>query len=210
MELYWASGSPYAWRAMLGLLFKGIRYEDHQLSFKDRDHKTPHYTLLNPRCKVPTLVDGEVVVTESVAILAYLDRVHPRKMLFGSSAADAGRIWRTVMEIDHYLDPIAMDVIRSLYFQRWQERVAELREKRDTLFEELDLLEDRFEGGAPNAIDCLMVPLLASMERASLKQGADKLGMLPLNLGRWPQLRARYLEIAELPGFDRTYPPHWR
>lgn len=210
MELYWASGSPYAWRVMLGLLFKGMRYEDHLLSFQDRDHKAPHYTQLNPRCKVPTLVDGEVVVTESIAILAYLDRVFPRKMLFGSNPADAGRIWRAVMEIEHHLDPIAMDLIRALYFQRWQGRLAELRETRDTVFDELDVLEDRFEGGPFDAIDCLLVPLLASLERASRKQGADKVGLLPLDLGRWPQLQARYLQVAELPGFERTYPPHWR
>lgn len=210
MELYWGSGSPYSWRVMLGLLFKGMRYEDHLLSFSDRDHKAPHYTQLNPRCQVPTLVDGEVVVTESIAILAYLDRVYPRKQLFGADPAAAGRIWRTVMEIENVVDPVGMEVIRSLYFQRWQGRLPELREKRDAFFDELDRLEDRFQGGPFDAIDCLMVPLLASLERASLKLGADKVGVLPLDLGRWPQWQARYLEIAELPGFERTYPPHWR
>lgn len=210
MELYWGSGSPYAWRVMLGLLFKGMPYEDHQLSFSDREHKSAHYTRLNPRGKVPTLVDGDVVVRESVAILAYLDRVHPRKLLFGSTPADAARIWQTVMEIQNLVEPVGMEVVRALYFQRWQGREAELREKRDELFGELDLLERDFEEAPWNAIDCMLVPLLASMERASRKQGAEKVGLLPLDLGRWPQLRARYLAIAELPGFQRTWPPHWR
>ena len=210
MELYWGSGSPYAWRVMLGLMFKGMPYEDHLLSFGEREHKSAHYTRLNPRGRVPTLVDGEVVVRESLAILAYLDRVYPRKLLFGGSPADAARIWQTVMELENIVTPAAQTVIGALFFQRWQGREAELKELRDTVFEELDLLERDFEEGPWNAIDCMLVPLIASLERASRKQGAEKLGLLPLNLGRWPRLRARYLAIAELPGFERTWPPHWR
>lgn len=211
MELYWGSGSSYAWRVMLGLLFKGMAYEDHLLSFAKREHKAGHYTQLNPRGKVPTLVDGEVVVIESIAILAYLDRAHPRKLLFGGTAADAGRIWSRVMEIENYLNPPAMNAVRALFFDSWKEHRAELKEALGKTFEELDMLERDPESGPFTAVDCMLVPLLESLERASLKPGATEIGLRPFVLAkRWPHLAARLKAVRALPGYDRTFPPHWR
>lgn len=210
MELYWGSGSPYAWRVMLGLLFKNMAYEDHLLSFSDREHKAAHYTRLNPRGKVPTLVDGEVVVTESIAILAYLDRVHPRKFLFGRNAAESGAVWSSVMEIEQYLEPAARTVIRALFFGKWQGREKELREQWSMAVEELELLERSCSDRPFDAIDCLLVPTLESLERASRKQGAAEVHLIPLNLQRWPKLHARLEGVRALPGFAATYPPHWK
>ena len=41
------------------------------------EHKAPEYQKMNPRGRVPTLKDGDFVLYESLAILAYLDRKHP-------------------------------------------------------------------------------------------------------------------------------------
>ena len=85
IELYWGSGSPFAWRAMLILEVKGLTYESKLLEFSKGDHKAPAYLQLNPRGKVPTLKDGEFVLYESLAIMSYLDRKYPDPPLFGKT-----------------------------------------------------------------------------------------------------------------------------
>ncbi|MEZ4316794.1 MAG: glutathione S-transferase family protein [Myxococcota bacterium] len=211
MELYWASGSPYSWRVMLGLMFKGLDYTDHVLSLDDREHKQAGYTALNPRARVPTLVDGELVITESLAILAYLDHVYRRKPLFGTSGYDAARIWRRVMELENYAVAEAQPVVRALFFNTWLSDLDGLRVKTARTFKELDTLEETLEGGPFTAVDCMIVPLVKSLERASTKSGASNVGLLPLNLAkRWPRLAARVVEVEAHPGYDRTFPPHWR
>ena len=48
-ELYWISGSPYAWRVMLTLEVKQARYASHLLEASKGDLKKPEYLRLNPR-----------------------------------------------------------------------------------------------------------------------------------------------------------------
>ena len=69
IELYWGSGSPFAWRVMLTLELKRLPYESKLLEFSKQEHKTPQYLQLNPRGKVPTLKDDEFVLYESIAIM---------------------------------------------------------------------------------------------------------------------------------------------
>ena len=58
IELYWGSGSPFAWRVMLALEVKGLAYQSKLLEFSKGEHKTPAYLKLNRRGKFPTLKDG--------------------------------------------------------------------------------------------------------------------------------------------------------
>ena len=55
---------------MLGEL--GLEYAFETVDIRKGDQKRPEYLALNPMGKVPTLRDGDVVVTESVAICLYL------------------------------------------------------------------------------------------------------------------------------------------
>ena len=77
-ELFSFSGSPYGWRVLLARGAKGLEYELHYLEASEGEHRTPEYLALNPRGKVPVLRDGDIVVYESVAILAYLERLRPK------------------------------------------------------------------------------------------------------------------------------------
>ena len=88
LEVIWGSGSPYAWRVLLTLEVKGLRYESRPLS---------------PRGKVPVLRDGDYVLSESLAIMAYLDRKHPEPPVFGRSAQDTGLIWMAISEFQSYV-----------------------------------------------------------------------------------------------------------
>lgn len=50
----------------------------HHVSFKDRETSTPEYLAINPMAKVPALVDGDLKLWESNAILTYLATVFPQ------------------------------------------------------------------------------------------------------------------------------------
>ena len=100
IELYWGSGSPFAWRVMLTLEVKKLAYESKLMEFSKGEHKTPAYLQLNPRGKVPTLKDGDFAVYESIAIMAYLDRKYPEPPLFGKTPEETGLIWQTISECE--------------------------------------------------------------------------------------------------------------
>lgn len=58
-----------------------VPYEQINLKLMEGEHRGPEYSRLNPMCKVPCLVDGDFVLTESAAICAYLADSHPDKGL---------------------------------------------------------------------------------------------------------------------------------
>src|SRR5207245_1713250 len=58
LTLYYGSGSPYAWRAQLGLEHKALAYELKILSFSAGDTRKPEFVALNPRTQVPVLLDA--------------------------------------------------------------------------------------------------------------------------------------------------------
>ncbi len=55
----------------------GVPYTLKLLNFEKREHKTPEFLAINPMGKIPTLVHGSTVVTESAAICAYLADAFP-------------------------------------------------------------------------------------------------------------------------------------
>jgi glutathione S-transferase len=75
-ELYIISGSPPCWTVMLALEIKGLSYEQRRLDNAKREQKSAAYLAINPRGQVPTLIDGDVNVSETLAVLAYLERSH--------------------------------------------------------------------------------------------------------------------------------------
>jgi glutathione S-transferase len=58
-----------------------LPFEAIALDLREGQGQTPEYLKINPTGKVPTLVDGEFVLTESVAIALYLAEKYPHKKL---------------------------------------------------------------------------------------------------------------------------------
>jgi len=217
IELYWGSGSPFAWRVMLTLEVKRLPYESKLLEFSKQEHKTPAYLQLNPRGKVPTLKDGDFVLYESIAIMAYLDRKYPPPPIFGTTAEQTGLIWRLVLECESYLISAGDKVVRPLFFGKGLENVNEIQTAAELIRRELKIVDGRLAdsnwlvGGEISAADIAIFPLVQLLLRAAGKEAARpfELGLIPLsqtfpNIARWVR------RIEELPNYQRTYPPHWR
>jgi glutathione S-transferase len=217
IELYWGSGSPFAWRVMLTLEVKGLKYESKLLEFSKGENKTPAYLRLNPRGKVPTLKDGNFVICESVAIMAYLDRKYPNPPLFGKTAEEAGLIWRAISECESYLVSAGDKVVRPIFFGKGLDKVDEIQQAAQTIRHELKSVDEQLAhsnwlvGASISAADIAIFPLVQLLQRAASKDAAQplNLGLLPLsqtfpNIARWVK------RIEAVPNYQRTYPPHWR
>ncbi|MGE5216547.1 MAG: glutathione S-transferase family protein [Chloroflexota bacterium] len=217
IELYWGSGSPFAWRVMLALEIKNLPYESKLLEFSKGDHKTPAYLKLNPRGKVPTLKDGGYIVYESIAIMAYLDRKYPEPPIFGRTPEEAGFIWRVISECESYLVGEGNKIVRPIFFGKGLDRVEEIEQAAQSMRQELKAIDERLGqsnwlvGKDISAADLTLFPLVQLLLRAASKEAAK-----PLNLGLTPLAQtfphiARWVErIEALPNYQRTYPPHWR
>jgi len=216
IELYWGSGSTPAWRVLLALAVKNLPYTSHLLSFSAGDTRKPEFRALNPRGKVPTLKDGDLVINESLAILAYLDSAYPQAPLFGRTPAETGAVWRFVMEFESHGNPTISAVARPILFGTLAADEAKVREGVPALHAELDTLAERVAsgwmvGGAISAADLVWYCGLQQLVRAATRPAAEALdlGVWPL-AARWPAIVRWANAIEALPGFDATVPPHWR
>ncbi|MGE5539927.1 MAG: glutathione S-transferase family protein [Gemmatimonas sp.] len=77
--------SPYCWRTKLALIHKGLAFETVPWRFSEKDA-----IAFSGQGRVPVLVDGDRVVSDSWTIAEYLDHGYPdRPSLFGGEAARA-------------------------------------------------------------------------------------------------------------------------
>jgi glutathione S-transferase len=87
MVLIYGSPRTSAGRCFWALEEAGAPYEYKNVDMRAKEHKSPAYLKLNPNGKVPALVDGEVVLFESMAINSYIAEAY-KKELLGNSAAE--------------------------------------------------------------------------------------------------------------------------
>jgi maleylacetoacetate isomerase len=91
MKLYTYYRSQASFRVRIAMNLKGISHEDTYLHLEKGDQFDPAYKALNPQMVVPTLIDGDVKLFQSLAILEYLDETYPDPPLLPPDAA--ARAW---------------------------------------------------------------------------------------------------------------------
>ena len=217
IDVYWGSGSPYSWRVLLALEYKRLPWNSHLLEFSRQEHKSPQFTALNFRGRVPVLKDGDYVVFESLAVLLYLDQKYPDPPLFGRSPEEAGVIMRVICEYQSYVEEHINRITRAVFEGHGRERIDLLADSMHVVAREARSIEARLSrsdwvvGETFSAADIVIFPALQLLLRALAKPAARELSsrFLPLAVN-YPALERWIGRVAALPGYERTFPPHWR
>ncbi len=217
ITIYWASGSCPSWRVLMTLEHKRLAYESRVLDFSKQEHKSAEHLAMNPRGKVPVLRDGDESLYESIAIIAYLDAKYPQHPVLGRTPEETGLIWRYVSEVMAYLEPALDRVCIPIYRGAAAEQPDAVRTAAREVASELAALETCLArrawlvGDGPSAADFALVPQIGHLHRAMSKPMAQDLDLeLAPVTSRFPSLTAWWERVRALPGFERTYPPHWR
>lgn len=217
ITLYWGSGSPFAWRVLLALEHKRLPYESQLLHFDKQEHQSPQMLKMNPRGRVPVVKDGEYVVFESVAVLYYLDQKYPGFPIFGGTPEEAGVIMRVILEFGAYAEPSLQTITAAVFTGKIDEHIDELTDAMHVVAREARTIEGRLSkeqwivGDNYSATDMVIFPWIQVLRRALDRPAAAELGarFLPMDKN-YPALARWIARIEALPGYEKTYPPHWR
>lgn len=211
LTFYYGSGSPFAWKVWLTLEHKGIPHTAKRLSFDNDETKRPEFLAINPRGKVPAIVDDGFALYESNAICEYLEEKYPEKPLMPKDAKGRALVRRLIGEADDSLYKLEGDLMDQVLYRPAAERDSKaIGEAKDKLREELKIwqgyLKGDFFAGALSLADFAIYPYLRMSVR--IEERVPGLGLkreeLPANLAAWLK------RIEALPYYEKTIPPHWK
>ena len=178
MKLYSYFRSSAAYRVRIALNLKGLAYDTVpvHLTRGGGEQFAPGYRKLNPQALVPVLQDGGRLFTQSLAIIEYLDEVHPQNPLLPKDPAARARVRALALAIACDLHPLNNtrvlnyltgpmglgDDAKRTWYHHW---IAEgLRALEASLASDRET--GRFcHGDAPGLADCCLVPQLANAYR---------------------------------------------
>lgn len=195
MKLYTFFYSSASYRVRIALALKGLAAEPVGVNLRIGAQRADDFLALNPSGQVPTLVDGETRLSQSLAIIDYLDRLQPEPLLVpaGGQARDQ------VLEIAQL---IACDIhpLNNLRVLKYLIRDMGLSDAQKNTwyahwitvgFNALEAMLPDHDGwcvgNAPTAADCCLVPQVANAER------------MKIDLSAWPR-------IVRIAAFARKHP----
>lgn len=222
MILYTISGAPRGWRVQTALLFKRLDYSLKLLEGSKQEHKQKPFLEIHPRGLVPVLEHDGQYVTDSIGIMAWLDRVSPERPLFGETPDMAGNIWSLATDLEDHMRHAHHAFIFPLLVQNLSvdEMSADERsvfqERAETLFAEFQRLEDRLLGqsylcgSTPSAADAVAFPDARLIARANDRNPItmSAFGFNKFDV-RFPGIRRWMDRIERFEGFEKCMPPHW-
>ena len=175
MILYSYFRSSAAYRARIALNLKGLAYEQRSVHLVRGEQRAPEYLELNPQGLVPMLVVGDRRLTQSLAIIEYLDEKHPQPPLLPVAPED--RAWVRAVALEIACDIHPLNNTRVLRYLSRELKLDEPRRNdwyRHWVTEGFTAIEKQLadhaggrfcHGDTPTIADVFLVPQVANANR---------------------------------------------
>lgn len=120
MHLYTFSLAPNPMRLEYFLKYKGIKIDTTEISISEGEQFSAQFKAINPASTLPSLVlDDGIVLTDTIAICVYLDKLYPEKTLFGANDSEYAQVigWDHKIYVDGLMALAEIFRNRSSFFK---------------------------------------------------------------------------------------------
>lgn len=202
---YWRSSAAY--RVRIALNLKGMAYQNRPVHLL-RDGGEQHaaaYREINPQQLIPCLLDGERVVTQSMAIMEYLEEMQPEPPLLPADPRGRARVRALAQAVACDIHPLGnLRVLQYLEGKLGAGEEARLEWSRHWIANGFDALEAMLAGHMATGRYCHgETPGLAD---ACLVPQAYNALRWKMDLERWPTIARIHAACNELEAFQRAAP----
>ena len=203
MELFNYFRSSASYRVRIALALKGLDYDYRAVNLPGDEQTQESYASVSASRLVPLLVDGDHRLTQSLAIVEYLDETHPEPPLLPSDPIGRARVRALAFDIACEIHPLNnLRVLRYLtgalkvgdddrkrWYRHWVETGLEVVER------QLAAQPARYcHGERPTLADCTLVPQIFNARRFECR------------LDHVPQVMRVFDACMQLPAFQNTRP----
>jgi maleylacetoacetate isomerase/maleylpyruvate isomerase len=176
MKLYTYFRSSASFRVRIALGLKGLAYDSLPVHLSKNEQFAPSFDEVSPQHLVPALVDVNQTLTQSLAIIEYLDETHPLPPLLPTGAAARARVRSLALDIACEVHPLnnlrvlrylkkdlaVSDEAKDAWYHHWVKIGLGALERRLVN----DAATGRFcHGDEPGLADCVLVPQVFNAQR---------------------------------------------
>lgn len=203
MKLYNYFRSSASYRVRIALALKGLDYDYLPVHLPRKEQLKESYAAVSASRLVPLLVDGDATLTQSLAIIEYLDETHPEPPLLPADALGRARVRALALDIACEIHPLNnLRVLRYLVGDLKLEEDAKDRWYRHWVETGLEVVERQLaaaparycHGDRPGLADCTLVPQIFNAQRYQCR------------LDHVPQVMKVFDACMRLDAFSQTQP----
>ena len=176
MQLYTYFRSSAAYRVRIALGLKGLPYDTTAVHLRRGDQQSDTYGAINPQHLVPVLDDSGQILTQSLAIIEYLDETRPEPPLLPRDPAGRARVRALALAIACEIHPLnntrvlqylkdtlgVTEAVRTQWYQHW---VRQGFQAVETILAKDSATAAFCHGDAPTLADICLVPQVYNARR---------------------------------------------